>query len=114
MQNGDTCEHPVYNVEDASICRCNWQKLSLIASCTNVGLQVNEPIYIPAIDGYSNLRIGETPGLMLRAVYSPPKRWTHAEALSLTVRDFALIRKVRLLAILIAMSCVLQICNAFI
>lgn len=55
--------------------------------------KVNEPIYIPAIDGYSNLRIGETPGLMLRAVYSPPKRWTYLETMSLTVRDFALIRK---------------------
>lgn len=58
-------------------------------------MQGNEPIYIPAIDGFSNLSAGEKPGLMLRAVYSPLKHWTYAECMALTVQDFAAIRKVR-------------------
>lgn len=55
--------------------------------------QGNEAIYIPAIDGFNNLRTGEKPGLMLRAVYNPLKHWTYSECMALTVQDFAEIRK---------------------
>ena len=59
-------------------------------------MQDNEAIYIPASDGYDNLKPAQKPGLLLRVTYQPPRRWTYQEAINLTLRDHCEIRKVRL------------------
>lgn len=37
--------------------------------------------YVPALEGFYSLRIGEKPGLMLCVTYNPPKRWSFEEAM---------------------------------